>query len=172
MRLLIVEDNQTLARSVRQGLQEEGFAVDVAADGEEGLWYAQSNPYDVIVLDLTLPKLDGLELLRQIRKLGIASHVICLTARGATEDKVHALNLAQTITLRNPSPSRSSWRECVRCVAALIREKTLSSASETWRSIRLPEPSAEAEALSSYQRVNMRCLSSSLFMLGRLSPER
>ncbi|MDP2896383.1 MAG: response regulator, partial [bacterium] len=76
MRLLIIEDNKTLARSLRQGFQEEGFAVDVALDGEEGLWYAQSNPYDVVVLDLTLPRLDGLELLRQIRSRGVASHVI------------------------------------------------------------------------------------------------
>lgn len=102
MRLLIVEDNRMLAKSLRQGFQEEGFAVDVAADGEEGLWCAESNPYDVVVLDLTLPKLDGLELLRQIRKLGIASHVICLTARGATEDKVHALNLGADDYLAKP----------------------------------------------------------------------
>lgn len=102
MRLLIIEDNKTLTRSLRQGLQEEGFAVDVALDGEEGLWYTDSNPYDVVVLDLTLPKLDGLELLRQIRKRGIGSHVICLTARGATEDKVHALNLGADDYLAKP----------------------------------------------------------------------
>ncbi len=102
MRLLVIEDNKMLARSLRQGLREEGFAVDVAADGEEGLWYAESNPYDVIVLDLTLPKLDGLELLRHIRGRGIASHVICLTARGATEDKVHALNLGADDYLAKP----------------------------------------------------------------------
>lgn len=102
MRLLVIEDNKMLARSLRQGLREEGFAVDIATDGEEGLWYAESNPYDVIVLDLTLPKLDGLELLRHIRRKGIASHVICLTARGATEDKVHALNLGADDYLAKP----------------------------------------------------------------------
>lgn len=102
MRLLIIEDNKTLARSLRQGFQEEGFAVDVALDGEEGLWYAHSNPYDVVVLDLTLPRLDGLELLRQIRSRGVASHVICLTARGATEDKVLALNLGADDYLAKP----------------------------------------------------------------------
>jgi len=102
MRLLIIEDNKTLARSLRQGFREEGFAVDVGADGEEGLWYAESNPYDVVVLDLTLPKLDGLELLRRIRRRGIASHVICLTARGATEDKVQALNLGADDYLAKP----------------------------------------------------------------------
>jgi len=102
MRLLVIEDNKMLARSLGQGFQEEGFAVDVAADGEEGLWHAESNSYDVIVLDLTLPKLDGLELLRQVRKRGVASHVICLTARGATEDKVHALNLGADDYLAKP----------------------------------------------------------------------
>jgi len=74
MRLLVIEDNKMLAHSLRRGFREEGFAVDVAADGEEGLWYAEPNPYDVIVLDLTLPKLDGLELLRQWS---------CCSARGA-----------------------------------------------------------------------------------------
>ncbi len=102
MRLLIIEDNKVLAQSLRQGFREEGFAVDIVADGEEGVWYAESNPYDVIVLDLTLPKLDGLELLRYIRKRGIASHVICLTARGATEDKVRALNLGADDYLAKP----------------------------------------------------------------------
>jgi DNA-binding response OmpR family regulator len=102
MRLLVIEDNETLSRSLRQGFQEEGFAVDVALDGEEGLWYAQLNPYDVIVLDLTLPRLDGLELLRELRSRGVASHVICLTARGATEDKVHALNLGADDYLAKP----------------------------------------------------------------------
>ena len=102
MRLLVIEDNKMLAQSLRRGFQEEGFAVDVATDGEEGLWYAKSNPCDVIVLDLTLPKIDGLELLRQIRKRGIASHVICLTARGATEDKVRALNLGADDYLAKP----------------------------------------------------------------------
>ena len=102
MRLLIIEDNKMLAQSLRQGFREEGFAADIAADGEEGLWYAESNPYDVIVLDLTLPKLDGLEVLRRVRKCGIASHVLCLTARGATEDKVRALNLGADDYLAKP----------------------------------------------------------------------
>lgn len=102
MRLLIVEDNKMLAQSLRQGFREEGFAVDAAANGEEGLWYTRSNRYDVIVLDLMLPKLDGLELLRQIREQGIASHVICLTARGTTEDKVLALNLGADDYLAKP----------------------------------------------------------------------
>lgn len=102
MRLLIIEDNKILATSLRQGFQEENFAVDVALDGEEGLWYARSNPYDVVVLDLTLPKLDGLELLRRIRSGGGESHVICLTARGATEDKVNALNLGADDYLAKP----------------------------------------------------------------------
>src|SRR5690606_37436292 len=92
MRILIVEDYAPLRSSTVKGLREAGFAVDEAGDGEEGLWYARSNPYDVIILDIMLPKLDGLEILRRLRDAGNTSHVLLLTARDALGDRVGGLN--------------------------------------------------------------------------------
>lgn len=93
MRVLLVEDNQPFLRAVRQGLEEEGFAVDVATDGEEADVKCRQTAYDVIVLDIMLPKKDGLTLLKQWRQNGIKTHVIMLSARGTTADKVGGLDL-------------------------------------------------------------------------------
>src|SRR6185312_13010730 len=84
VRVLLVEDHQPLVRALRQGLEEEGFAVDVAADGEEADVKCRSTGYDVIVLDIMLPKVDGLTLLKRWRADGINTHVLMLTARGST----------------------------------------------------------------------------------------
>ena len=67
MRLLVIEDYQPLRTSLTKGLREAGFAVDATGDGREGLWYATGNDYDVIILDLMLPGMDGLKILRKIR---------------------------------------------------------------------------------------------------------
>jgi DNA-binding response OmpR family regulator len=83
-------------------LEEEGFAVDVAYDGEEGAYKAQTADYDVIVLDLMLPKEDGLSLLQRWRRAGLQSHVLVLTARGAIEDKVRGLDLGADDYLTKP----------------------------------------------------------------------
>src|SRR6186713_1407516 len=88
MRVLVVEDYEVLRDSITQGLQEAGFAVDAAADGEEGLWHAESNDYDVVVLDLMLPKLDGLSLLKRLRARANRTHVLILTARDTPADRV------------------------------------------------------------------------------------
>jgi DNA-binding response OmpR family regulator len=93
MRVLLVEDHQPFLRAVRQGLEEEGFAVDVAIDGEEADVKCRSTQYDVIVLDIQLPKVDGLTLLKRWRAAGITTHVLMLTARGTTTDKVTGLDL-------------------------------------------------------------------------------
>jgi len=92
MRLLIVEDYAPLRQSTAKGLREAGFAVDEAGDGEEGLWYARSNPYDVVILDLMLPKVEGMEILRRIRDAGNPTHVLLLTARDGVGDRVGGLN--------------------------------------------------------------------------------
>ena len=102
MRVLLVEDHKPLARTLRQGLEEEGFAVDLAHDGEEGHYKAQTAGYDVIVLDLMLPKRDGLSLLREWRTRGLQTHVLVLTARDATEDKVQALDAGADDYLTKP----------------------------------------------------------------------
>jgi DNA-binding response OmpR family regulator len=89
---LLVEDHKPLVRALKQGLEEEGFAVDVAYDGEEGDYKARSAEYDVVVLDLMLPKADGMTILQGWRRAGMKSHVLILTARGTLDDKVKGLD--------------------------------------------------------------------------------
>jgi DNA-binding response OmpR family regulator len=93
VRLLLIEDYAPLARSLGQGLREAGYAVDAAADGEEGLAFAETNPYDAIVLDLQVPKLDGLTVLRRLRARGSGTAVLVLTARDQVADRVAGLDL-------------------------------------------------------------------------------
>lgn len=102
VRVLLVEDHVSLVRALRQGLEEEGFAVDVAFDGQEGDFKARSSEYDVIVLDIMLPKIDGLTLLKNWRSNGMKSHVLVLTARDTTEDKVRGLDLGADDYLTKP----------------------------------------------------------------------
>ncbi|HXG10773.1 MAG TPA: response regulator transcription factor [Gemmataceae bacterium] len=102
MRVLLIEDHKPLVRALKQGLTEEGFAVDVAYDGEEGDYKARTTDYDVIILDLMLPKQDGLSLLQHWRRAGLKTHVLVLTARGAIEDKVRGLDLGADDYLTKP----------------------------------------------------------------------
>lgn len=92
MRILLVEDSPRLRENVAAALRRTGFAVDAAGDGEEGLWQAQSNDYDGIVLDIMLPKLDGLEILRRLREAGNETPVLMLTAKDTVSDRVKGLN--------------------------------------------------------------------------------
>lgn len=93
MRVLIVEDERRLAENVARSLRESaGYAVDVAFDGEDGLYMAQSNPYDLVLLDLMLPKIDGLTLLKRLREGGGETPVLVLTARDEKESIVALLN--------------------------------------------------------------------------------
>jgi len=91
MRILIVEDSEILRRNISRSLRHAGYAVDVAEDGEAGLASAQLNAYDALVLDVMLPKLDGLSLLRRLRGAGAATHVLLLTARDTVADRVAGL---------------------------------------------------------------------------------
>jgi DNA-binding response OmpR family regulator len=102
MRVLLIEDHKPLVRGLRKGLEEEGFAVDVAYDGEEGDFKAMTAEYDVIILDVMLPKMDGLALLRKWRREGLQTHVLMLTARGSIEDKVKGLDLGADDYLTKP----------------------------------------------------------------------
>ncbi len=88
MRILLVEDEYSLAELVSNRLKKERYTVDISYDGEDGLFNALSGSYDLILLDIMLPKKDGLEILREIRKEGISSKVIMLTAKGELEDKL------------------------------------------------------------------------------------
>ena len=91
MRVLLVEDSLRLQQAVGTALRRSGYAVDVSGDGEDGLWRAENNDYDVIVLDIMLPKLDGLSLLQRLRVRGKTTHVLLLTARDTVEDRVRGL---------------------------------------------------------------------------------
>jgi DNA-binding response OmpR family regulator len=91
MRVLFVEDSRILQRTVAAALRKSGYAVDVTGDGKEGLWYAQSHPYDVIILDLLLPGLDGLTILRRLREQGQTTQVLLLTAKDTVDDRVCGL---------------------------------------------------------------------------------
>jgi DNA-binding response OmpR family regulator len=102
MRVLLIEDHKPLVRALKQGLEEEGFAVDVASDGQEGDFKARTAEYDVIVLDLMLPKEDGLSLLQRWRKEGLSTHILVLTARGSMEDKVKGLDLGADDYMTKP----------------------------------------------------------------------
>jgi DNA-binding response OmpR family regulator len=102
VRVLLIEDHKPLVRALRKGLEEEGFAVDTALDGEEGAYKAQTADYDVIILDLMLPKEDGLSLLQRWRRAGLKSHVLVLTARSSIDDKVRGLNLGADDYLTKP----------------------------------------------------------------------
>src|SRR5215218_2424356 len=91
MRVLLVEDSQILRYSIGTGLRQAGYAVDIAADGTSGLWNAQTNEYDVIILDLMLPGIDGLTLLKRIRDDGNEAQVLILTAKDSVADRVKGL---------------------------------------------------------------------------------
>jgi DNA-binding response OmpR family regulator len=117
VRLLLVEDQVALLKALRQGLEEEGFAVDTAADGEEADVKARTTPYDAIVLDIMLPKVDGLTLLKKWRAAGISTHVLMLTAKGTLHDKVHGLDTGADDYLTKPF----ELDELLARVRALIR---------------------------------------------------
>jgi len=91
MRVLLIEDSACLQQTVGAALRRSGYAVDVSGDGEDGLWRAENHAYDVIVLDLMLPKLDGLSVLQRLRARGQATHVVLLTARDSVPDRVRGL---------------------------------------------------------------------------------
>ncbi len=117
MRLLIIEDYRPLQQSLTKGLREAGFAVDTTGDGQEGLWYTMGNDYDVIILDLMLPGMDGLEILKKIRGQGQKSHVLILTAKDKVEDRVAGLELGADDYLIKPF----AFEELLARVRALLR---------------------------------------------------
>ncbi len=119
MRLLLVEDARALARSIAQGLEEEGFAVDVSGDGEEGLHLASEIAYDAIVLDCMLPGLEGLAVLRELRRRGREAPVLLLTALGQVDDRVDGLDAGADDYLVKPF----AFEELLARVRALVRRK-------------------------------------------------
>src|SRR5262245_45832933 len=102
MRLLLIEDSQRLRSALENGLRKAGYAVDAADDGRDGLWMALENEYDVIVLDLMLPGVDGLSVLRQLRERGKSTHVLILSAKDLIGDRVQGLRLGADDYLVKP----------------------------------------------------------------------
>ena len=117
MRVLVIEDSARLLRSIETGLRKSGFAVDATGDGEEGLWFARGVDYDVIILDLMLPGLDGLSVLRRLREAGRDTHVLILTAKDTVEDRVTGLRSGADDYLIKPF----AFDELVARVQALAR---------------------------------------------------
>ncbi len=102
MRVLVVEDEVRLAAYVKRGLEAEGYSVDIAADGEEGLWMAQNQPYDAVILDIMLPKLNGYQVCAGLREAGNWVPVLMLTAKDGEFDEAEALDTGADDFLRKP----------------------------------------------------------------------
>lgn len=102
MRVLIIEDERYLANILKKGLEENGFAVEVSYDGEEGLYMAETYPYDGVLLDIMLPKVDGLTILNTLRAKKIDLPVLMITARGEIEDKIKGLSIGADDYIAKP----------------------------------------------------------------------
>jgi DNA-binding response OmpR family regulator len=119
MKVLVIEDYAPVRKAVVQGLREAGFAVDSSGDGEEGLWLAKTNEYDVIVLDVLLPRLDGLSILRQMRQAHSSAHVLILTAKDRLAERVEGINAGADDYLVKPF----AFEELLARVRALVRRR-------------------------------------------------
>ena len=126
MRVLIVEDEKRLAEFIRKGLQENGYAADVAADGEEGEVLALTEAYDVVVLDIMLPRQSGLEVVRRIRAEGLTVPVLLLSARDGLEDRVTGLDLGADDYLVKPF----AFGELLARLRALLRRSSSMASLE------------------------------------------
>mgnify|MGYP001603327423 CR=1 FL=1 len=119
--MLLIEDYRPLQKSLAKGLREAGFVLDVTGDGEEGLWYATGNDYDVIILDLMLPGMNGLSILKKLRAKGRQSHVLILTAKDTLQDRVAGLDLGADDYLVKPF----AFEELLARIRALLRRSYL-----------------------------------------------
>jgi DNA-binding response OmpR family regulator len=121
VRLLLVEDEEGIGKFICQGLREAGHTVDWVTNGEDGLSYALATPYDVCILDIMLPNMDGFQLLRQLRQKQNQIPVLCLTARDSVEDRVRGLNLGADDYLVKPF----DFSELLARIHALLRRPPL-----------------------------------------------
>ena len=119
MRILVIEDEKKIASFIKRGLKEQGYAVDLAHAGDEGLFKAEINPYDLIVLDIMLPGKDGLFICRELRKKKITVPVLMLTARDEIEDKISGLDSGADDYLTKPF----AFGEFLARIRALLRRK-------------------------------------------------
>src|SRR4051812_14460124 len=127
MRALVVEDDATIADFVGRGLREAGFAVDHETDGEAGLRAATQSPYDVAIVDVMLPRRDGLSLIEELRRRRVATPVLILSARRSVDDRVRGLQAGGDDYLTKPF----AFAELLARVQALLRRSTQSAAPTT-----------------------------------------
>ena len=118
-RILIVEDEVLLANSLKTLLEKKGFTVEVAYDGETGKDYAETGVYDLLILDVMMPKLNGYDLARQVRAERCATPILMLTAKGELEDRIEGLNAGADYYLTKPFDTR----ELLACINALLRRQ-------------------------------------------------
>ena len=126
MRILIVEDDKKVAGFIKKGLEEETYAVDVAYDGEEGFHLAAMNQYDMIILDLMLPKIEGLEVLTRLRDKKVNTPILLLTAKDAVEDRVTGLNKGADDYLTKPF----AFSELLARIRSLLRRGQAETQTE------------------------------------------
>jgi two-component system copper resistance phosphate regulon response regulator CusR len=119
LRLLVIEDEKKVARFIKKGLEEEGYAVDLASDGEEGLARVLDQVHDLIILDIALPKIDGLQVLKKLRERKVPTPVLLLTVRATIEDKVLGLDSGADDYLTKPF----AFQELLARIRALLRRK-------------------------------------------------
>ena len=126
MRILVVEDEKRLAEVIKKGLVEEGYSVDIAYDGEEGQYMAENTSYDLVILDIMLPKKDGITICQELRVKEISTPILMLTAKDSVEDRVKGLDSGADDYLIKPF----AFSELVARVRALLRREALSKASK------------------------------------------
>ena len=126
MRILVVEDEKKVASFIKKGLEEEYYAVDCAYDGEEALFMVEANDYDLVILDIMLPKIDGLEVLEGVRGKGLTLPVLLLTAKDSVEDVVRGLDAGGDDYLTKPF----AFAELLARARALLRRKEREPAGE------------------------------------------
>jgi len=120
MRILVVEDEKQLLKLIGKRLKEEGYAYDLASDGKEGLNFAEATEYDVILLDIMLPSVDGFTIIQKLRAKNISTPIIVLTAKSAVKDKVNGLDYGADDYLTKPF----SFEELIARIRAMLRRKS------------------------------------------------
>ena len=153
MRILVVEDDRRMAELLRQGLSEEGHSVTIAVDGRAGLSLAESDPFELLILDVMLPGIDGFSIARRLRSERNQTPILMLTARDTTKDIVEGLNLGADDYLTKPF----SFEELFARVRSAGRRGDRASAGRGSPAIRVHRPTSERRAvLPSHSRKRRR----------------
>ena len=136
MKILIIEDEILLADSLRAMLEGKGFSVEAVHDGETGAEYAETGIYDLLILDVMMPGMDGYQVARQVRAKRCGTPILMLTAKSSLEDRIEGLNAGADYYLTKPLTRGSCWPASVRCSGGRARRSTRSRSAtrrSTWR---------------------------------------